>query len=125
MHYFMIVADGTTDFPSGNGTGAFKCKVFEPGVRSIGVRNPNYFKGGPNVDSFEFMAIPDDNARINALLAGDIHLAAAINPRSVRLFDGVAGFVLSKTTSGTYTDLNLRMDMAPGNNRDFVDGMKY
>jgi len=125
MHHFMIVADGTTDFSSGNGTGAFKCKQFEPGVRSIGVRNSNYFKGGPNVDSFEFFAIQDENARINALLSGDIHLAAAINPRSVRLFDGVNGFALSKTTSGNYTDLNIRMDMAPGNNRDFVEGMKY
>ncbi|GLR88564.1 ABC transporter substrate-binding protein [Bradyrhizobium iriomotense] len=125
MHHFMIVADGTTDFSSGNGTGAFKCKQFEPGVRSIGVRNPNYFKESSNVDSFEFFAIQDENARINALLSGDIHLAAAINPRSVRLFEGVNGFTLSTTTSGTYTDLNIRMDMAPGNNRDFVEGMKY
>ncbi|HTO61285.1 MAG TPA: ABC transporter substrate-binding protein [Bradyrhizobium sp.] len=125
MHHFMIVADGTTDFSLGNGTGAFRREVFEPGVRSIGVRNPNYFKGGPNVDSIEFFAIPDENARVNALLSGDIHLAAAINPRSLRLFDGKEGFVLSKTTSGNYTDLNIRLDMAPGNNRDFVDGMKY
>jgi peptide/nickel transport system substrate-binding protein len=125
MHHFMIVADGTTDFSQGNGTGAFKREVFEPGVRSIGVRNPNYFKAGPNVDSIEFFAIPDENARVNALLSGDIHLAAAINPRSLRLFDGKDGFVLSKTTSGTYTDLNIRLDMTPGNNRDFVDGMKY
>ncbi|MET4177143.1 peptide/nickel transport system substrate-binding protein [Bradyrhizobium sp. LA6.1] len=125
MHHFMIVADGTTDFSSGIGTGAFKCKQFEPGVRSIGVRNPNYFKEGPNVDSFEFFAIQDENARINALLSGDIHLAAAINPRSVRLLDGVNGFALSTSNSGVYTDLNIRMDMAPGNNRDFVEGMKY
>lgn len=126
MHHFMIVADDTTDFSSGNGTGAFKCKQFEPGVRSIGVRNPNYFKaGGAYVDSFEFFAIPDENARINALLSGDIHLAAAINPRSVRLFDGVSGFALSTTTSGNYTDLNIRMDLAPGDKRDFVEGMKY
>ena len=37
MHHFMIVADGTTDFSSGNGTGAFTCKQFTPGERSIGV----------------------------------------------------------------------------------------
>jgi peptide/nickel transport system substrate-binding protein len=125
MHHFMIAADGTTDFSSGNGTGAFKCKQFTPGERSVGVRNPNYFKGGPNVDSFEFFAIPDENARINALLSGDIHVAASVNPRSVRLLEGQNGFALSTTTSGTYTDLNMRMDMAPGNNRDFVEGMKY
>lgn len=124
MHHFMMVADGTVDFSKGNGTGAFVNAKFEPGVRSIGVRNKNYWKAGPNVDSFEFFAISDDNARVNALLSGDIHLAAAINPRSMRLIEGKSGFVLSKTTSGNYTDLNIRLDMAPGNKKDFVDGMK-
>ncbi|MGV1824021.1 ABC transporter substrate-binding protein [Agrobacterium vitis] len=125
IHQFMIVADGTTDFSKGNGTGAFVLEKFEPGVRSIMKRNGNYWKaGGPNVDSFEFFAIGEDNARVNALLSGDIQLAASINPRSMRLVDTQDGFVLSKTTSGNYTNLNMRMDMAPGNKKDFIDGMK-
>jgi peptide/nickel transport system substrate-binding protein len=125
LHHFMIVAEGTTDFSKGNGTGAFVREVFEPGVRSIGVRNKNYWKPGPNLDAFEFFAITEDNARVNALLSGDIQLAAAINPRSIRLIEGKDGFVLSKSTSGNYTNLNMRLDLAPGNKRDFVDGMKY
>ena len=125
MHHFMIVADGTTDFSKGNGTGAFKREVFEPGVRSVGLRNKNYWKSGPNVDSFEFIAITDDSARANALLSGDIHLAAAINPRTTRLIEAQTGFALSKTTSGNYTDLNMRLDMAPGDKKDFIEGMKY
>lgn len=126
MHHFMIVADGTTDFSKANGTGAFVREVFEPGVRSVGLKNKNYWKpSGPNIDSFEFFAISEDNARINALLSGDIHLAAAVNPRSVRLIDGKEGFVLSKTTAGNYTNLNVRMDMAPGDKKGFVEGMKY
>jgi peptide/nickel transport system substrate-binding protein len=125
MHHFMIVQDGTTDFSKGIGTGAFMREVFEPGVRSVGLRNPHYFKAGPNVDSFEFFAISDDSARVNALLSGDIHLAAAINPRSMRLFDGKAGFELSKSTSGNYTDLNIRLDQGFGQKKEFVEGMKY
>ena len=35
LHHFMIIADGTTDFSKANGTGAFICDVFEPGVKSI------------------------------------------------------------------------------------------
>lgn len=124
MHHFMIVADGTTDFSKGNGTGAFVLETFEPGVRSIGLRNQHYWKSGPNVDSFEFFAISDDNARVNALLSGDIQLAAAINPRSMRLVESQPGFVLSKTTSGNYTNLNMRLDMAPGDKSDFIEGMK-
>jgi ABC-type dipeptide/oligopeptide/nickel transport system ATPase component len=53
LHHFMIVADGTTDFSKGNGTGAFVRELFEPGVRSVGVRNKNYWKAGPNLDSFD------------------------------------------------------------------------
>ncbi len=126
QHHFMIVQDGTTDFSKGIGTGAFKLETFEPGVKSIFAKNPNYFKsGGAHVDSFEFFAISDDNARVNALLSGDIHLAASIKPRSMRLVESQPGFVLSKTTSGNYTDLNIRLDMTPGDKADFVKGMKY
>ncbi|MCG5479806.1 MAG: ABC transporter substrate-binding protein [Ensifer alkalisoli] len=126
LHHFMIVADGTTDFSKGNGTGAFVREVFEPGVRSIGVKNKNYWKSGPHVDSFEYFAISDDSSRVNALLSGDIHLAATINPRSMRLVESQGdGFVLSKSTSGNYTNLNMRLDMEPGSKRDFVEGMKH
>ncbi|WP_105421502.1 ABC transporter substrate-binding protein [Neorhizobium sp. T25_27] len=126
QHHFMIVQDGTTDFSKGIGTGAFKMETFQPGVKSIFTKNPNYFKaGGPNVDSFEFFAISDDNARVNALLSGDIHLAASIKPRTMKLVESQPGFVLSQTTSGNYTDLNIRLDLAPGNKADFAAGMKY
>ncbi|WP_293867440.1 ABC transporter substrate-binding protein [uncultured Alsobacter sp.] len=125
MHHFMIIADGTTDFSKANGTGAFVCQTFEPGVRSVAVRNKNYWKKQANLESFEFFAIPDDTARVNALLSGDIQLAASINPRSMRLVESQPGVVLSKTTSGNYTNLNMRMDMSPGDKAGFVEGVKY
>lgn len=125
-HHFMIVADGTTNFAKANGTGAFTCEVFEPGVRSVGLKNKSYWKSGaPYLDSFEFFAIPDDPARVNALLSGDIQLAASINPRSMRLVERQPGVVLSKTTSGNYTDFNMRLDMTPGDKAGFVEGMKH
>ena len=125
LHHFMIVADGTTDFSTANGTGAFISEVFEPGVRSVGVRNPNYFKSqGAYLDSFEFFAIPDNNARVNALLSGDIQLAAAVNPRSLRMIEGNDAVRTSISTAGNYTNLNIRLDMAPGEQMDFVEGMK-
>ncbi|WP_095091042.1 ABC transporter substrate-binding protein [Mesorhizobium sophorae] len=126
LHHFMIVQDGTTDFSKGNGTGAFVLEAFEPGVRSVVTKNKNYWKSGkPYLDSFEFIAISDDSARVNALLSGDINFAASINPRAMKLIGGQQGFELSKTTSGNYTDLNIRLDMDPGSKADFVAGMKY
>ena len=126
MHHFMIVQDGTADFSKGVGTGAFKLETFEPGVKSIFVKNTDYFKPeGPHLDSFEYFAISDDNARVNALLSGDIQIAASIKPRSMKLIETQPGFVLSQTTSGNYTNLNIRLDLEPGNKMDFVQGMKY
>ena len=126
LHHFMIVADGTTDFSKGNGTGAFVMETFEPGVRSVGVRNENYWKPeGPYLDSFEFFAISDNNARVNALLSGDIGYAAAVNPRSMRMLDGNDTVQTLVSTSGNYTNLNMRLDLDPGQKAGFVEGMKY
>lgn len=125
MHHFMIVPDGATDFSKGVGTGPFKLQTFEPGVRSVMTRNENYFKAGkPYLDSFEYIAISDDSARVNALLSGDIQLAASVNPQAARLADRTPGFTTLANTSGNYTNLNMRLDMAPGEKADFVEAVK-
>ena len=43
----------------------------------------------------------------------------------MKLVESQPGFVLSQTTSGNYTDLNIRLDMEPGSKADFIAGMKY
>ncbi|WP_332688171.1 ABC transporter substrate-binding protein [Devosia sp.] len=126
LHHFMIVADGTTDFAKANGTGPFICEVFEPGVRSVGVRNPNYFKEGkPYLDSFEFFGIPDDSARVNALLSGDIQLASAVKPQYMRMIDNNPDVTLVRTNAGLYTNLNIRLDLDPGAKAGFAEGVKH
>lgn len=125
--HFLIAQAGTTDFSKGIGTGPFKCKEFTPGVRSIAVRNQNYWKqgSGPYLDEIEFFGIPDVGARVNALLAGDVQLVGNVNPSSAKLILGGKGFSILETKSGNYTDLVMRGDSAPGNNADFVLGMKH
>jgi peptide/nickel transport system substrate-binding protein len=126
-YHFLIVPAGTTDFNKGIGTGAFKCKEFTPGVRSIAVRNENYWKknAGPYLDEIEFFGIPDAGARVNALLAGDVQFIGNVNPAAAKQILGTKGFEILETKSGNYTDLVMRGDSAPGNNPDFVLGMKH
>lgn len=126
-YHFLIAQAGTTDFSKGIGTGPFKCKEFTPGVRSIAVKNENYWKqgAGPYLDEIEFFGIPDVGARVNALLAGDVQLIGNVNPASAKNILGTKGFSILETKSGNYTDLVMRGDSAPGNNPDFVLGMKY
>ncbi|MER5171087.1 ABC transporter substrate-binding protein [Thioclava kandeliae] len=126
LHHFAIIADGTTDFTTANGTGPFTCEVFEPGVRSVGQRNDSYFKSeGPYLDSVEFFAIADASARLNALMSGDIQIAAKINPRAMRTLEGRDGISTLTTTAGNYTDLNMRIDLDPGSKAGFIEGMKH
>ena len=124
--HFHIVKDGTTDFATGIGTGPFKLKEFKPGVRSVAVRNDNYWKPGkPYLDEIEFVGIGDESARVNALLSGGMDLVGSVNPRSVARVTGTPGYAVFKTQSGQYSDLIMRLDMAPGSNPDFVLAMKY
>lgn len=127
LHHFMIVANGTTDFSKGNGTGPFVLKEFQPGVRSIAARNENYWKDRKaNLEGFEFFAIGDESARMNAVLSGDIQLAANLNPRSLRVLESnpaAARPFISKL--GTYTNLNVRLDMPPGDKQGVAEGFKY
>lgn len=123
--YFHIVKDGTTDFSKGIGTGPFKLQTFQPGVRSIVVRNPNYWKPGlPYLDEIEFVGIGDESARVNALLSGDMDLVASINPRSVARVKGSSSASVFVTQSGQYTDLIMHRDNGPGANPNFVQAMK-
>lgn len=123
---FLIIKDGTTNFTTANGTGAFKCKEFTPGVRTIAVRNEEYWKSGkPYLDEVELFGIPDEAARVNALLSGDVHWINEVNPRSTTRIKSTAGYSVLETKSGLYSDLVIRQDVAPGNSMDFTLGMKY
>lgn len=124
--HFLIVKDGTTDFSTALGTGPYKCQEFKPGVRSIAVRNDGYWKPEqPYLDEIEFIGIPDESARVNALLSGDVQMIAAVNARSAGRISSTPGYQIHETKSGNYTDLVMRIDSGPTQNPDFVLAMKY
>ncbi len=124
--HFLIVKAGTTDFSKAVGTGPYTCKEFTPGVRSVAVRNPNYWKSGrAHVEEIEFIGIPDENARTNALLSGDLHLAAAVSPRSTKRVLSTPGYAIFETKSGNYNDLIMRQDADPSKNPDLVLALKH
>jgi peptide/nickel transport system substrate-binding protein len=124
--HFAIVRDGTTDFATANGTGPYKCKEFKPGVRSISARNDRYWKPGkPYLDEIEYFSIPDEAARMNALLSGDVQLINALNPRSAPSITPESGCLLMESKTGNYTNLIMRDNLGPVKNPDFVLAMKY
>ncbi|MBO1539971.1 ABC transporter substrate-binding protein [Pseudomonas sp. OA65] len=125
VSHMLIVPEGTSDFSQGIGTGPFKVKEFKPGVRSIGVRNTNYWKPGlPYLDEIEFIGIADESSRINALLSGDVHIVNEVNPRSTTRIKASAKHQVIDSPSGNYTDLIIRQDQMPGQSPEFTQAMK-
>ncbi|MHC8334429.1 ABC transporter substrate-binding protein [Pseudomonas sp. LB3P25] len=126
ISHMLIVPEGTSDFSQGIGTGPFKAKEFKPGVRSIGVRNTNYWKPGlPYLDEIEFIAIADEPSRINALLSGDVQIVNEVNPRSTIRIKASTKHRVVDSPSGNYTDLIIRQDQLPGQSPEFTEAMKY
>lgn len=124
--HFLIVKEGATDFSTAIGTGPYKCKEFKPGVRSIAVRNNEYWKPGkPYLDEIELIAIPDEASRVYALLSGEVHIIVAVNPRSTRRVIAASGYTTIESKLGQYTDLIMRDELGPTRNPDFVLAMKY
>ena len=127
--HFLVLREGVTDVNAhmaGIGTGPYKLKEFKPGVRSVAVRNENYWKTNkPYLDEIEYVGIADEAARVNALLTGEIDLTMAINPRSVDRIKGSGKHAIFETRAGVYTDLIMRRDSGPGGNPDFVLAMKH
>ncbi|SDR61957.1 peptide/nickel transport system substrate-binding protein [Paraburkholderia tuberum] len=124
--HFMIIKDGTKDFKTAIGTGPFKVKEFSPGVRTVGVRNENYWKTGlPHLDEIELIGIGDEPSRVNALLSGDVQLINAVTPTSTERIKSTPGFAVLETKTGAYTDLIMRDEGGITGNEDFRRGMKY
>lgn len=121
--HFHIIRDGTKDFRRANGTGAFRCAEFQPGVRSIGVRNEDYWRGPVRLGEVEMFSIADESARLNALLAGDVDIVNGVNARITKRIEA-SGFKIFESRGGGYTNLIMRVNERPGANPDFVEGMK-
>jgi ABC-type transport system substrate-binding protein len=57
------------------GTGPFKYKAYEPGVKVQLVRNPDYFVPGmPYLDGIDFVIMPDAEARMTGLRSGQLDM---------------------------------------------------
>ena len=115
----------TVDFTTGNGTGPFLLESFEPGVRSTHVRNPNYWRDGPNFDALELTGITDPVARVNALIAGDMDLINNVDSKGIRLIEQTEGVRIISTPSGLYGGICCLKNTPPGESDDFVKGMQY
>src|SRR3989449_7864651 len=92
------------------GTGPFKLAEWVRGDRIVLVRNPDYHvKGLPKLDRVTFRFIPDPNAALAALKAGDLHPAMfGLGPDPVPELQKDARFpgIIGETTNDVHMAMN-------------------
>ncbi|MFG1634168.1 ABC transporter substrate-binding protein [Pseudonocardia alni] len=109
-----IVPAGTTSFGNPIGTGPFRFVSFEPGGPAVYARNDAYWDGAPPAPELEFTPIDDEQARLGALLSGQVAYAHDLRPASARQVEQQAGrAVLLSAPQSTTQFLNLRVDRPP------------
>ena len=118
-----IVKDGTDG--GGMGTGPFVMENFEPGVKSLSVRNENYWREPAHLDSVEITAITDPIARVNALISGDFHMISDVDPKAIRQIDDADGVSMISIPAGAYNGLCAMQNTEHGSNADFVKGLQF
>ena len=126
-HRSVVLRDGYTDFRKTTiGTGPFKVKSYEPGVRYNFVRNDDYWgDDGPWVDEIEFLGIQDATTRFNALLSGDIDVVGGLDPKGQDLIERRDDLEIITAKSTTPVSLTMMLDREPTNDPNLRLALKY
>ncbi|MDF3936045.1 ABC transporter substrate-binding protein [Pseudomonas citronellolis] len=98
--------DGKVDATSGVGCGAYIRESFDPGVKTVVKRNPNYWKRDRGwFDSVEFLVIADVGARTNALNTGEIHAMNGCDLKTLHLLKRNPRLEISSIKGGQHYSL--------------------
>lgn len=90
------------DFNNGRhaiGTGPYRFAAWEPGSQVKLAANPDYWGGKPAWPEVTFRTLPNNGARVAALLSGDVDLITAVPTVDVPRLRGDARFALWETVS--------------------------
>ncbi|KLN59050.1 peptide ABC transporter substrate-binding protein [Kiloniella spongiae] len=104
---------GDTIATSGIGTGPFKVEKFDAEGTTILAANENYWEGAPGVARMEIIAIPDGQARLQALLGGQIDMERGITPQQRVMISGSDKFTIQEIPTGNWQGLVFRTDVEP------------
>lgn len=125
-YHLAIFPAGTTDFEKGIGTGGYQLVEWEPGVRALTKRNPNYWKAGrAHFDEIETIYISDVNARTNALKTGQIDAMNMCERKTFHLLEKMKNTKTINATGTTHYTIPMLCDVAPFDNNDVRLGLKY
>ncbi len=118
--------DGSIDWESGIGTGGYVLDQFNPGVKTVTSRNPNYWKEGKaHFETIETLFISDVVARMNALQNGDLDAITRIDLKTARLLELNPDTKVIQTTGNQHLSLPMLTNVEPYDNNDLRLALKY
>lgn len=118
--------EGGIDWKSGTGTGGYVLESFDPGVRTITKRNPNYWKQDRAFfDEVETLFIADVVARTNALRSGEIDAMNKVDLKTVNLLKRAPGVAVLAGESSQHVSLPMHANTPPFDNNDVRLALKY
>lgn len=103
-----------TDFDVKNpvGTGAFSFESFSPGKTSTFKKYADYWGQKAFVDQLQIQDFADDNAKVNALLAGQVQTIDNLPTNLIKSIKNQGGNSLVSNT-GAWVPFTMRVDQAP------------
>ncbi len=96
------------------GTGPYMVGSYEPTVRTVLVRNPNYWGATPYFDRIIIRNLPESATQKLALEAGDLHIAMDVTPDQVSSLKANPGIEVFSTQSDTLIFLLCNKDPETG-----------
>ena len=123
-----VVPAGTTNFNKQVGTGPFLFVSWEPGVRALFKRNPNYWGihsgGGPWVDQLEIQMIPDNTARLNALLGNQVQEITFLDPVTAKAQSFNKAVQIIRSAQANTSPIYMQIDAAMFRDNRVREAMK-
>ncbi|BAH48680.1 ABC transporter substrate-binding protein [Rhodococcus opacus] len=118
-----IIPEGTTDFTAPIGSGPFTFVSFAPGRSFVAARFGDYWDGPPHVEQLEILTAPDETARINALLGGQVEYADDLGVTSARTYETDARVQILRSPRSAMSGFAMKVDRPPFDNLDLRRAM--
>jgi peptide/nickel transport system substrate-binding protein len=112
---------------NGIGTGLYSVAAFDPGVRFVGKRVPDHYKGDDAgfFDEIEYIAINDNTARMNALMTGQVDTINRVDFNTESLLKANPALRIQEVTGNQHYTFAMLTDNAPYNDVNVRRALKY
>ena len=112
-----MIPEGSADTigTTGIGTGPFILKTLDPEGTTILKANPGYWEGPPGVETIEIIGIADAQARVQALLSGQIDVLGYgdLSGQQLPMFENNPKFKVQRVATGDWLGIVFRTDTEP------------